>query len=166
MLAQLSSWVKGVLIAGMAAGLLKTLIPSGVLSRVFSFVAALAVALAFISPLAAARWNLSPGRLLDMAADALTAAEDENAVDRSAVIIKTGLAAYISKRAEELGLRADVTVTAQNIGGGQYGVTGVDVAYRIKPSGEDVAALADDIEQRYGVKKELQRHRYGRQNIF
>jgi len=165
MLGQISGWIKGVLIVGLAGGLLKTLAPSGAMGKVFNFVSALALALTFLYPLAASQWQLSPGRLLSMAADNIPFSNDDH-TDSSITIIETGLAAYISKRANELGLKTDVAVRAENLGNGQQRVIGVDIAYRVKPSREEVEALADHIEAQYGLTRGMQRHRYGRQDLL
>ena len=163
MLDQLFGWIKSVLVIGLAVSLLKTIVPAGTPGRVFSFVSALAIALTFLSPLASLNISFSPGGLLLSAADRMPTANEEK---MSGAIIETGLAAYISKQAEELGLKADVTVRTENLDGGQRAVTGVDVAYRLLPSRAEAAALADRIEERYGIGRDKQCHRFGRLDML
>lgn len=146
------SWLLGIVLTSLAAGLARQLAPKGREQAMVRLVGGLLLALAILRPLAGGNWEgleLETGGLT-LQSEALTDAYRKNQQEALSAIIAEKTEAYIWDKANQLGLVCTVTVT---VSPGENGIPLPEgVAIRGTYSGE----LARWLEEEVGIPAEKQ----------
>lgn len=150
MIQGLRQWLLGVVLTAFAGGVARQLAPKGREQALVGLVCGLLLTLAILRPLAALEWTEPEWAWdgPDQAALAETYRQDRQAALSAVIVEKTE--AYILDKADRLGLRCAVEVTAA------AGESGIPLPDTVVIHGGYSADLAACIEEEVGVPPEKQ----------
>lgn len=152
MIGAVRTWLTTLVAVSLLLSVVQTLVPEGRLRRIASFTGGLLLMLTLLRPLLGADLERLDLHLEDYEAEiaARQAELAESGRDQLQSIIETRTAAYISDKADALGLNVTVRVEAK------AGEDGVPVPCRADLAGERSEALASYMEESLGIPRERQ----------
>lgn len=152
MIGAVRTWLTTLVAVSLLLSVVQTLVPEGRLRRIASFTGGLLLMLTLLRPLLGADLERLDLHLEDYEAEiaARQAELAESGRDQLQSIIETRTAAYISDKADALGLNVTVRVEAE------AGEDGVPVPRRADLAGERSEALASYMEESLGIPRERQ----------
>ena len=152
MVAALREWVTSVVLVTLLLSVAQTLIPEGSIRKIAVFTGGLILLAALLQPVLGAdlsRLDLELDAYEQTVRERREELETEGKRDLSAIIAET-TAAYISDKADTLGIAVTVKVSVEP------GENGVPVPSSVRLSGPTSGELADYMEQELGIPRERQ----------
>lgn len=152
MIGAVRTWLVSLVAVSLLLSVVQTLVPEGRLRRTAAFTGGLVLMLTLLRPLLGADLDRLDLHLEDYEAEiAMRQAElQESGRDQLEAIIETRTAAYISDKAEALGISVAVRVETAP------GKDGLPVPCRVEVTGERSEALASYLEEELGIPRERQ----------
>ena len=147
------SWLLGVILTALAAGLARQLAPQGREQAAVRLVGGLLLVLALLRPLAALRWEKPPALeagSFSARTEAQAQAYQQDRSDALSAIIAERLEAYIWDKGCELGLEAEAEVSCA------AGADGVPLPETVTIAGPYSAALSAWLTEEVGIPAENQ----------
>lgn len=152
MISAIREWLIAVAASAMLLSVVQTLVPEGTLRQIASFTGGLILLVTLLRPLAGTDLHRLNFRLAPYEA-AISQRQEELAAagkEELASIIETETAAYISDKADALGLAVTAQVQTQT------GADGVPVPFRAELTGPRSEELASYMEGELGIPRERQ----------
>lgn len=148
----MKSWLLGIVLTSLAAGLARQLAPKGREQAMVRLVGGLLLALAILRPLAGENWERLEleTRGLEIQGEELADAYRKNQQEVLSTIIAEKTEAYIWDKANQLGLDCTVTVTVSP------GENGIPLPESVVIRGTYSGELAKRLEEEVGIPAENQ----------
>ena len=152
MMAALREWITSIVVVTMLLSVAQTLIPEGAVRKISTFTGGLILLVALLQPILGADLSRLDLRLEPYEEAVQTRQEELEEARKSelADIIGARTAAYISDKADALGLSVTVQVITES------GPDGIPVPASAEITGQPSEALAAYMEQELGIPRERQ----------